>query len=83
LSGSITSAIGYVFWYGALRGLTATRAAIVQLAVPVLAALAGVLVLSETISLRLVLSAIAILSGVALAVSHPRIAVKAQALTDS
>jgi drug/metabolite transporter (DMT)-like permease len=83
LSGSITSAVGYVFWYGALRGLTATRAAIVQLAVPVLAALAGVVVLSEAISLRLVLSAIAILSGVALAVSHPRIAVKAQALTDS
>lgn len=83
LSGSITSAGGYVFWYGALRGLTATRAAIVQLAVPVLAALAGVFVLTESISVRLVLSAVAILSGVALAVFHPRIAVKPQALTDS
>ena len=50
LSGSITSGVGYVLWYAALPRLTATRAATVQLAVPVLAALAGVFVLSEAIS---------------------------------
>jgi drug/metabolite transporter (DMT)-like permease len=69
LSGSITSGVGYVIWYAALRGLTATRAAIVQLAVPVLAALAGVVVLGEAISLRLVISAVVILGGVGLAIS--------------
>ena len=70
LSGSITSGVGYVLWYAALPHLTATRAATVQLAVPVLATLAGVVVLSEAISLRLVISAVAILGGVALAVSR-------------
>jgi len=70
LSGSITSGVGYVLWYAALPRLTATRAATVQLAVPVLAALAGVVVLSEAISLRLVISSVAILGGVGLAVSH-------------
>jgi drug/metabolite transporter (DMT)-like permease len=70
LSGSITSGVGYVLWYAALPRLTATRAATVQLAVPVLAALAGVVVLSEAISLRLVISAVVILGGVGLAVSR-------------
>src|SRR5215510_12195544 len=70
LSGSITSGVGYVLWYAALPRLTATRAATVQLAVPVLAALAGVVVLAEAISLRLVISAVVILGGVGLAVAH-------------
>jgi drug/metabolite transporter (DMT)-like permease len=70
LSGAITSGVGYVIWYAALRGLTATRAAILQLAVPVLAALAGVVVLGEAISFRLVISAVVILGGVGLAVSR-------------
>ena len=68
LSGAGTSGLGYVIWYAALQGLTATRAAIVQLAVPVLAAAGGVVFLSEPLSLRLLASAIAILGGVALAV---------------
>ncbi|HET8760707.1 MAG TPA: DMT family transporter [Nitrospiria bacterium] len=66
VSGSLTSGIGYVIWYAALRGLTATRAAVVQLAVPVLVAFAGILFLSEPISPRLVISAVMILGGVAL-----------------
>ena len=70
LSGCITSGVGYVLWYAALPRLTATRAATVQLAVPVLAALAGVVVLSEAISLRLLISTVVILGGVALAVSR-------------
>jgi drug/metabolite transporter (DMT)-like permease len=68
LSGSVTSGIGYVLWYAALPNLTATRAATVQLAVPVLAAIAGVVVLSEAISFRLTLSAVAILGGIGLAI---------------
>lgn len=67
LSGALASGVGYVVWYAALRGLTATRAATVQLAVPVLAATGGVLFLSERISLRLLLAACVILGGVGLA----------------
>jgi drug/metabolite transporter (DMT)-like permease len=69
LSGAIASGVGYAVWYAALRGLTAIRAAIVQLAVPALAALGGVLVLGESLSLRLVLAAALILGGVGAAVA--------------
>lgn len=67
LSGALASGVGYVVWYAALRGLTATRAATVQLAVPVLAATGGVVFLSERISLRLLLAGVVILGGVGLA----------------
>lgn len=67
LSGAIASGVGYVIWYAALRGLTATRAAIVQLSVPVLAGWAGVVFLAEEISLRLILAGALILGGIALA----------------
>ncbi|HZH89692.1 MAG TPA: DMT family transporter [Pyrinomonadaceae bacterium] len=69
LSGALASGVGYVVWYAALRGLTATRAATVQLPVPVLAAVGGVIFMSEKISLRLVVAAAVILGGVALALS--------------
>ena len=68
LSGAVTSGGGYVVWYQALRGLTATRAAIVQLSVPVLAAIGGVVFLSEAITSRLVVSTFMILGGVGLAI---------------
>jgi drug/metabolite transporter (DMT)-like permease len=69
LSGALASGVGYVVWYTALKGLTATRAATVQLVVPILAALGGVVLLSESISLRLLLSAVMILGGVGLALA--------------
>lgn len=68
VSGALASGIGYVAWYAALRGLTATRAATVQLTVPVLAGIAGVVWLSEHVSARLILSSMMILGGVGLAV---------------
>jgi drug/metabolite transporter (DMT)-like permease len=68
LSGALASGLGYVIWYAALRDLTRTRAATVQLSVPVLAALGGVFFLSEDVSLRLVLSAMLILGGVGIAI---------------
>ncbi len=67
-SGAFASGLGYAVWYAALKGLTSTRASIIQLAVPVLAAAGGVLFLAEEISLRLVISALLILGGIALAV---------------
>lgn len=66
LSGAITSGLGYVIWYAALRGLNATRAAVVQLSVPPIAAAGGTLLLGEGISLRLALASAAILGGIAL-----------------
>ncbi|HEY0944243.1 MAG TPA: DMT family transporter [Opitutaceae bacterium] len=67
VSGSMASALGYVAWYAALRGLTATRAAVVQLTVPVLAAAAGVVLLGEHVTVRLLVSGLLILGGVGLA----------------
>jgi drug/metabolite transporter (DMT)-like permease len=68
LSGGLASGVGYALWYAALPGMTATRASIVQLAVPLLAALAGTIFLAEALSARLVFAAAAILGGIALAV---------------
>jgi drug/metabolite transporter (DMT)-like permease len=67
-SGAVASGLGYVMWYSALPGLTATQAALVQLPVPLITAVGGVLFLSETISLRLIIAAVLILGGVAMAI---------------
>lgn len=66
LSGAVTSGLGYVIWYAALARLTATRAATVQLAVPAIAAFGGVVLLSEQVTARLLISAAAILGGIGL-----------------
>lgn len=68
VSGALASGAGYVIWYTALRSLAATKAATVQLSVPVLAAIGGVVLLREPLTLRLTSAAIAILGGVALVV---------------
>ena len=68
LSGALASGVGYVIWYSALRGLTTTRAAILQLSVPMLAAWGGVILLSEQISARLLFAGILILGGIGLTV---------------
>lgn len=67
VSGALTSGIGYVIWYAALKGLTATRAGIAQLTVPAIAALGGILFLSEPITARFFWSSALILGGVGLA----------------
>lgn len=64
LSGAIASGLGYFIWYVALRGLSVTQAAVVQLFVPVIAAIGGVMFTSEQITLRLVESSILVLGGV-------------------
>lgn len=71
-SGAVASGLGYALWYAALPRLRATQAALVQLAVPPLAALGAVAFLGEAVSLRLVLAAFAILGGIALAVARGR-----------
>ena len=74
LSGAIASGVGYVIWYSALPGLKATGAATVQLSVPMLAAVGGVLFLNESLTLRLLLASIAVLGGIALVVVEKRTA---------
>ena len=77
VSGIITSGLGYVLWYKALRSLTTTQASAVQLMVPVIAAFGGVAFLAEQVSFRLILGSALILGGVALAV------IKVQPKSDS
>ena len=68
LSGAIASGVGYVIWYSALPHLKATTAATVQLSVPVLAALGGILFLSESITFRLLLASALVLGGIGLVI---------------
>ncbi|WP_436638176.1 DMT family transporter [Microbaculum sp. FT89] len=70
LSGALASACGYVIWYAALPGLTATRAATVQLSVPVIAAVGGVFLISEQPTLRLLVASAATLGGVAIVLAQ-------------
>jgi drug/metabolite transporter (DMT)-like permease len=65
-SGSLASGLGYVIWYYALGGLSSTRAASVQLSVPVIAAAGGLVFLGESFSLQLSISAVLILGGIGL-----------------
>lgn len=66
LSGTITSGLGYALWYRVLPALSALRAASLQLTVPVLAALAGAVLVAEPITLRLVMAGALVLGGIAL-----------------
>jgi drug/metabolite transporter (DMT)-like permease len=78
ISGAITSGCGYALWYAVLPRLGAARAAVAQLTVPVIAALGGLILLGEAISLRFALAALLVLGGVLLASLPP--ARKAQTL---
>ena len=69
-SGTLASGLGYAIWYAALKGLKATSAATVQLSVPVIAAIAGVILLFEDVTLRLVVASMATLGGVAIVLSQ-------------
>ena len=71
-SGALASGVGYAIWYTALRGLRATSAATVQLSVPAIAALGGIVFLGEPLTQRFILAAAAILGGIALVVLSRR-----------
>lgn len=71
ISGAVTSGLGYAIWYTALISLTTARAGIAQLSVPAIAAIGGVLFLSEPITLRFAFASAIILGGVGLAVLTP------------
>ena len=72
LSGAVTSGLGYVLWYAALPALRPTSAATIQLSVPAIAAIGGVVLLAEPITMRLLLASVAILGGIALTIHRKK-----------
>lgn len=70
-SGAIASGLGYAIWYTALKHIRATTAAIVQLSVPALATLGGVILLGELLTLRIVFATMLTLGGVAIFLARP------------
>jgi drug/metabolite transporter (DMT)-like permease len=68
-SGALASGIGYAIWYSVLPALKATTAATVQLSVPAIAALGGIVFLGELLSLRLIAASIAILGGIVIVIA--------------
>ena len=72
ISGAIASGLGYVIWYSVLPNLRAASAATVQLSVPVIAAMGGILLLGERVTICFVIAAFAVLGGIALVVLERR-----------
>lgn len=68
-SGAVASGIGYTLWYAVVPRMTAMRASILQLSVPVLAAVGGIMALGEQVTPRLLLAGVVTLSGVTLALN--------------
>jgi len=65
----LASGLGYIAWYAALKSLPVTRAALVQLSVPVIAAAGGVIFLGEALTIRLISASAVILGSVVLAIA--------------
>ncbi len=68
ISGAITSGIGYVIWYAALQRLHISNASVVQLSVPIIAAIGGAVFLNDEISFRLIEASVATLSGIGMVI---------------
>ena len=71
-SGALTSGLGYALWYWVLPMLRSATAATVQLSVPVIVAIGGVLLLNEPITLRLFLASCAVVGGIGLVILERR-----------
>ncbi len=73
ISGAITSGLGYSLWYTAMTLLKSTQAAVVQFCVPVLAATAGVVFLSEQLTIRFMIASAIILGAVLVFILNKRV----------
>jgi len=69
-SGALASGLGYAIWYMALPLLSTAQAASSQLLVPVIAAVGGLLLLQEPLSLLIIVSGLVMLSGIYLMVQR-------------
>jgi drug/metabolite transporter (DMT)-like permease len=65
-SGALATGFGYIVWYLAVRNLTAGQAATVQLSMPAVTALGGVIFLAEPLTLRLLIASAAMIGGIAI-----------------
>ncbi|WP_419769610.1 MAG: DMT family transporter [Candidatus Marinarcus sp.] len=66
ISGAVTSGIGYVLWYVVVTKIETSTASIIQLTVPILATLGGVVFLKETLTVQTIIATVVILSGILL-----------------
>ena len=69
LCGGVTSGLGYALWYAVLTRIDGGTAAVAQLSVPIIAILAGALLLGEPLSLTLIIATALVLGGIAWAIS--------------
>lgn len=72
ISGAVTSGLGYAIWYAVLPHISATNAGVAQLSVPAIAALGGVILLGEALTMQLALGGAVILAGIGLTVLAPK-----------
>ena len=68
ISGAFMSGLGYALWYAVLPHLSASLAAVLQLLVPVIATIGGVIFANESVTLHLILATSGVLGGVLLVV---------------
>jgi len=72
VSGAVTSGMGYACWYRCLPQLATITAAVAQLSVPVIAVAAGVVLLAEPLTMRLVIAGVLVLGGIAISLKPAR-----------
>ncbi len=72
ISGALASGLGYICWYRALPGLTASQAGLSQLMVPALAAVGGVFIVDEALPMRVWVAGILIIGGIAISLLGKR-----------
>ena len=73
ISGSITSAIGYVLWYEVLPKMQFITAGIIQLFVPIISIVISIIFLNESLSMTLFLSATMIFIGIILTIFSKKV----------
>jgi drug/metabolite transporter (DMT)-like permease len=66
--GGVTSGLGYALWYRVLPQIAATTGAVAQLSVPVIAIIAGAVLLDEIITFDIVMASAVVLGGIGIAV---------------
>lgn len=69
ICGGLTSGLGYALWYSVLPRFDTSTAAVVQLSVPIIAIVAGALLLDEPLTFTVLLSATLVIGGIGWAVS--------------
>jgi drug/metabolite transporter (DMT)-like permease len=74
-SGAVTSGFGYMLWYSVLPQLKSVTASVVQLSVPIIAIVAGSLLLDEAVTGTIIISVFLVLGGILIAIISPKIKV--------